>query len=59
LPQNKFEEEDPFTQLEKETTTRLAEAEDTRQKREALFNEGVAEREQRLVKKALAVRKFF
>uniref|UniRef100_A0A915MHY7 Septin n=2 Tax=Meloidogyne TaxID=189290 RepID=A0A915MHY7_MELJA len=55
LPQNKFEEEDPFTQLEKETTTRLAEAEDTRQKREALFNEGVAEREQRLVKKALAM----
>lgn len=54
LPQNTFEE-DPFTQLEQETNTRQTEAEDTRQKREALFNEGVAEREQRLVKKAMAM----
>ncbi|KAF7635729.1 Septin-type G domain-containing protein [Meloidogyne graminicola] len=54
LPQNTFDD-DPFTQLEKETIARQIEADDTRQKREALFNEGVADREQRLAKKALSM----
>jgi len=54
LPQSSFDD-DPFTQLEKEISARQLESEDTRRKRQALFSEGVAVRERRLMERALAV----
>ncbi|CAK5095940.1 unnamed protein product [Meloidogyne enterolobii] len=54
LPQSSFDD-DPFTQLEKEISARQLESEDTRRKRQALFSEGVAVRERRLMERALAM----
>ncbi|KAF7629935.1 Septin-type G domain-containing protein [Meloidogyne graminicola] len=54
LPKSSFDE-DSFTQTEEEILARQLEAEDTRRKQEALFNEGVAIREQRLMERALAM----
>ncbi|KAF7639986.1 Septin-type G domain-containing protein [Meloidogyne graminicola] len=56
LSNNSFDE-DSFTQIEEEILARQLEAEDTRRKQEALFNEGVAIREQRLMERALAMDK--
>ena len=54
LPKNSFDN-DPFTQLERETLERQREAEEARQTKERVFKEKVAAREQRLMERAQAM----